>query len=185
MLVVPVNNDVYIRIKKIKKKNDVYITFGSKRRIMYTFGSKRRMMYTLHSDRKEEWCIHSDQKDQKSKRRMIYTLHSDWKEEWCIHSDQKDQKKKEKKEWCIHYIRIEKKNDVYIQIKKIKKKRTRKMMYTLHLDRKEKWCIHSDQKEEWYAYIYCEERKKESMSSASSKRGNPFVVVKTLNWCDH
>jgi len=173
MLVVPVNNDVYIRIKKIKKKNDVYITFGSKRRIMYTFGSKRRMMYTLHSDRKEEWCIHSDQKDQKSKRRMIYTLHSDWKEEWCIHSDQKDQKKKKKK------------NDVYITFGS-----KRRMMCTFRSKRskkkeEEKWCIHSDQKEEWYAYIYCEERKKESMSSASSKRGNPFVVVKTLNWCDH
>jgi hypothetical protein len=68
MLVVPVNNDVYIRIKKIKKKNDVYITFGSKRRMMYTFrskrskiekkndiyitfGLKRRMMYTFRSKR--------------------------------------------------------------------------------------------------------------------------------------
>ena len=54
MLVVPVNNDVYIRIKKIKKKNDVYITFGSKRRIMYTFGSKRRMMCTFRSKRSKK-----------------------------------------------------------------------------------------------------------------------------------
>jgi hypothetical protein len=30
--------------KKKNKKNDVYITFGSKRKMMYTFRSKRRMI---------------------------------------------------------------------------------------------------------------------------------------------